>query len=111
MMGTRGIFAREYWGEDGVWIFDVPEEEGKEITFEDVSKAHPLVKKWEAVTEADAARWGVDLSIMDRELDENAEEESLMEARKGVTANKKATGEPAAPPGKIMGIPKSDLNW
>ncbi|KUJ14483.1 uncharacterized protein LY89DRAFT_536659, partial [Mollisia scopiformis] len=67
-LGTERVFAREWWGEDGVWRFEVPGEgEGIEVVFEDVAGAHPLVKKWEAVTEEEVKRWGLDLGIMDGE--------------------------------------------
>jgi hypothetical protein len=80
------IFGRQFFGEDGVWIYHVPsssssataerdgsaqekkgiEKEGEEgqkgaeeesdVTFEDVARAHPLVRKWADVVDGLLAR-------------------------------------------------------
>ena len=39
------IFGREWWGEDGIWKYEVQGKE-EEVTFPEVVNAHPLVKKW-----------------------------------------------------------------
>lgn len=51
------VFAKEWWGEDGVWRFEVGEEgkrEGRrgasageeEVTLAQVAEEHPLLKSW-----------------------------------------------------------------
>ncbi|KAF8862490.1 hypothetical protein BDZ45DRAFT_573628, partial [Acephala macrosclerotiorum] len=63
---TQSVFGRKYWGEDGIWIFEVPgDAEGKDVVFEDVARAHPFVKKWDGIVDAEVKRWGLDLRIMD----------------------------------------------
>jgi hypothetical protein len=39
----------------------------EEIVFADVAAAHPLLKKWTALVDAEAARWKVDLNLLSRE--------------------------------------------
>ena len=39
------IFGREWWGEDGIWKYEVQGKE-EEVTFREVVDAHPLVKRW-----------------------------------------------------------------
>ena len=39
------IFGRDWWGEDGIWKYEVQGEE-EEVTFPEVVNAHPLVRKW-----------------------------------------------------------------
>ncbi|KAE9370868.1 hypothetical protein N431DRAFT_315479, partial [Stipitochalara longipes BDJ] len=70
-LGTKSVFGREWWGEDGVWKFEVPGEgDGKEVLFPDVAGAHPLIVKWEKVIEEEVKRWGLDLGIMEGEHEE-----------------------------------------
>lgn len=73
---TESVFGREWWGEDGIWRFEVPGEGEGEVTFVDVAGAHPLVTKWEKVVEGEVERWGLDLGIMEVEhVDEGKSEE------------------------------------
>lgn len=37
------VFGREWWGEDGVWRFEV---EGEGVTFERVVECHPVLRRW-----------------------------------------------------------------
>jgi hypothetical protein len=113
-LGTKSVFAREWWGEDGVWRFEVPGEgDGMEVTFPDVAGAHPLVAKWERVVEVEVERWGLDLDIMEGE---HAEEEHIEEgakSRQDATRNNRATevSENTEGLAKVMGVAKRDLNW
>ncbi|KEQ74275.1 hypothetical protein M436DRAFT_10791, partial [Aureobasidium namibiae CBS 147.97] len=45
-LGLQSLFGKEYFGEDGIWVFEVQGEGEGEVTFRDVADAHPLVKKW-----------------------------------------------------------------
>lgn len=55
-LGVEQVFAREWWGEDGVWRFEVGEEgreKGEaggggeeEVTLAMVAEEHPLLKSW-----------------------------------------------------------------
>ena len=69
---TQNVFGREWWGEDGIWTFEVPGEgdEGKEVLFPDVVAAHPLVVKWGAVVQEEVETWDLDLNLMEREHEE-----------------------------------------
>lgn len=41
------LFGKEYFGADGIWTYDVPDDsEAEEVTFRQVADAHPLLKKW-----------------------------------------------------------------
>ena len=50
---VQRLFGEEYFGQDGIWLYDVPGQEHEgETTFAAVTMAHPLVKKWlDAVNE------------------------------------------------------------
>ncbi|KAM0803390.1 hypothetical protein BDR22DRAFT_785043, partial [Usnea florida] len=39
------IFERQWWGEDGIWRYEVHGKD-EEVTFREVVDAHPLVRKW-----------------------------------------------------------------
>lgn len=64
-LSMRCLFAEEFFGGDGVWIYPVPaaEREGEEnVTFAEVAKAHPRVVEWERRTMELADRLGLPLS-------------------------------------------------
>lgn len=44
----QNLFGAEYFGSDGIWLYDVPGQdlETTEVTFRDVAAAHPLLKRW-----------------------------------------------------------------
>jgi len=111
-LSTQSVFGREWWGEDGIWKYDVlGEGQGKEIVFPDVAAAHPLLKKWEENVDAEVKRWGLDLEIMDHEHVE--EEGAASDTKRPKPAEgKEVAVEPASSStGLFMGIPKKDLNW
>ncbi|KAJ5040574.1 uncharacterized protein L3040_006226 [Drepanopeziza brunnea f. sp. 'multigermtubi'] len=112
---TEVVFGREFWGEDGVWRFEVPGDgkEGSEVVFSDVAGAHPLVRKWEGLVAEEVRRWGLDLGILDGE---GGEEEVMGEKKKGAMSKTVGKGEMeseavAAGMAKAMGIQKKDLAW
>lgn len=43
-LAIENIFGREWWGEDGIWKYEVQGKE--EVTFREVVDAHPLVGRW-----------------------------------------------------------------
>jgi len=61
---TESVFGREWWGEDGIWKFEVNGMEEEEVTFEDVAAQHPVVVKWEEIVKKEVERWGIDLDIL-----------------------------------------------
>jgi hypothetical protein len=60
---TEGVFGRQYWGEDGIWVYDVQEGGGG---WKDVVDAHPLIQSWEAVVAEEVAKVHLDTGVMDR---------------------------------------------
>lgn len=60
---TEGVFGRQYWGEDGIWVYDVQESGGG---WKDVVDAHPLIQSWEAVAAEEVAKVRLDTGVMDR---------------------------------------------
>lgn len=44
-LAIEKIFGREWWGEDGIWRYEVVGKEG-EVTFREVVSAHPVVRRW-----------------------------------------------------------------
>ncbi len=109
---TQSVFGREWWGEDGVWKFDVPgEKDGKEVVFTDIAGAHPLVMKWEDIVGEEVKRWGLDLRVMDGEHDEVSTKEEETSKQERTKKDRSAEASEATGPGKIMGVVKKDLNW
>lgn len=67
-LSTESVFGPEYWGKDGVWIYNIPgEETGGEVTWKEVVDAHPLVKKWEEVVKNKAEIYRVSLEGLEGE--------------------------------------------
>jgi len=56
----ESVFGREWWGENGLWTFEVighGDGEGEEeATFSEVADAHPLLKRWGEVVEKEMER-------------------------------------------------------
>ncbi|KAK2001204.1 essential protein Yae1 [Colletotrichum falcatum] len=61
---TDSIFAPAFWNTDGTWKFDVDEHAGEEMLFSDVARAHPLIRKWTRVADAEVERWGIVLDAI-----------------------------------------------
>ncbi|KAG4033173.1 hypothetical protein MFRU_005g01870 [Monilinia fructicola] len=94
---TEKVFAREWWGEDGIWKFEVPEEkDGKDVVFPDVAAAHPLLKKWHSIVEEEMRRWSLDTELME------GNEEDVVPVRPQMKADSVE---------QKIGTVKSDLNW
>ncbi|KAK3697119.1 Essential protein Yae1, N terminal [Vermiconidia calcicola] len=46
-LDVRKLFGQEWFGEDGVWRYDVAGQgEEEEVTFKEVAEAHPVLRKW-----------------------------------------------------------------
>ena len=62
-LALDNVFAPQYWGEDGVWKYEVhsgTKSEGEtDITFESVVESHPLVRKWATILERAMERAGI----------------------------------------------------
>ena len=58
------LFGKEYFGEDGIWTYDVlnQDAEVEDITFKEVADAHPLVKRWTKIARDLAEDSGLDLT-------------------------------------------------
>lgn len=84
---TQNVFGREWWGEDGIWTFELPGEgEGREVLFPDVARAHPLVGKWEEVVKLEVEMWGLDLRVLEKE-DEEKDAGKGMKTKEEPSAN------------------------
>lgn len=60
------IFSPDYWAPDGNWSYDVePENNGDQVLFPDVAKAHPLIRKWTAIVDEQVRLWKIDRSVLD----------------------------------------------
>jgi hypothetical protein len=98
---TQSVFGAEWWGEDGIWKFEVEGEgEGKEVLFPDVANAHPLIRKWEGVVEEEMQRWELDVGVMERE---NENEEKRAETKEALARQDGGTS-------KTLGGTK-ELSW
>ncbi|CCU82031.1 ABC1 domain containing protein/yae1 [Blumeria hordei DH14] len=117
------IYDKMWWDSDGSWTYAVVgavcDEDNSVITYDDVARAHPLLKKWDDIVAEEIAQWHVDLFVLDKDpavaglpnstADKNsfaAQEDNIM-ALSVHQAGKKVTG---AAPGDLALI-KDDLNW
>lgn len=66
-LSTDKIFGPEYWAPDGNWSYDVKAENGDDVVFPDVARAHPLIRKWTDVVDEQMKLWKIDRSILDDE--------------------------------------------
>jgi hypothetical protein len=90
-LSIKRVLGAEYWTDEGVWKYKVEgEEEGKEVVFPDVVRAHPLIRKWQGIMDGELHRWGLDLGIMDRVRGE--EETGVGKAREDIPPEKSAAG-------------------
>jgi hypothetical protein len=54
------LFSRQYFGEDGVWIYHVPGQENEsEVTFARIAEAHPVITLWSKRLDELCGRLGV----------------------------------------------------
>ncbi|PQE06302.1 ABC1 domain containing yae1 protein [Rutstroemia sp. NJR-2017a BBW] len=86
-MWSEEVFGREWWGEDGIWKFEVP---GEDVVFPDVAAAHPLVKQWGEIVQREIEKWTLDMKLMEGNDDADPDPDA-------------GSVRPAAP--------KADLNW
>ena len=61
-LSVQSLFGKEYFGSDGIWTYQVPGQDHEEnVTFEEVSDAHPLLSKWNTVVSELALDIGLQL--------------------------------------------------
>jgi hypothetical protein len=90
-LSIKRVLGAEYWTDEGIWKYKVEgEEEGKEVVFPDVVRAHPLIGKWQGIMDGELQRWGLDLGIMDRVREED--EIAVGKSREDVLPEKSAPG-------------------
>ncbi|KAI4746528.1 essential protein-like protein Yae1 [Aureobasidium sp. EXF-12298] len=62
-LGLQSLFAREWFGEDGIWKFEVEGRDQGEVTFRDVADAHPVIGKWTTEIDELKKRFGVEFQM------------------------------------------------
>ncbi|CAN8101448.1 unnamed protein product [Discula destructiva] len=77
-LDLQNVFSQVYWNADGTWKYAIEEGEGQageegDVLFSHVAEAHPLVRKWTGIVEAQMNKWGVQeqLPLLQRKDDEN----------------------------------------
>lgn len=60
-LGLTSLFGRDYFGEDGIWKYEVDGKED-EVTFREVADAHPIIAKWTKRAGELERRVGLDLA-------------------------------------------------
>lgn len=79
-LGLQAVFSPEYWDSDGTWKYEVGgrdsdgDGQADVVVFSHVAEAHPVVRKWTAVVEAQMQKWGLDeqLPLLQRRDEEDA---------------------------------------
>ncbi|KAF2438666.1 hypothetical protein P171DRAFT_422974 [Karstenula rhodostoma CBS 690.94] len=72
----ESVLGREWVDEEGIFKWDVEGHEGDEdVTFQEVARCHPVVKRWLGTMEELARRLGVDLDAVEKARGEGAEAE------------------------------------
>ncbi|KAI0996634.1 hypothetical protein K3495_g11550 [Podosphaera aphanis] len=67
-LALQRIFSDEWWTTDGIWSYTVAVVRGDRdadhtVTFEDVAREHPVLKRWEVVAGNESRRWNLNLKI------------------------------------------------
>ncbi|KAL9133741.1 MAG: hypothetical protein Q9175_005084 [Cornicularia normoerica] len=57
-LAIEKIFGREWWGEDGIWRYEVQGKE-EDVTFREVVDVHPLVRTWVEIVDQEMKIAGV----------------------------------------------------
>ncbi|KAG9672368.1 essential protein-like protein Yae1, partial [Aureobasidium melanogenum] len=73
-LGLQSLFAREWFGEDGIWKFEVEGRDEGEVTFRDVADAHPVIGKWATEIDELKKRFGVEFQVRARSEGDDEEE-------------------------------------
>lgn len=68
------LLGEEWFGEDGVWLYEV--QDGEDVSFEEVAKAHPALRKWEAKVRQLAHSAGMRLEGLATDVEEKGEASS-----------------------------------
>lgn len=110
-LGVRSVFSQVYWNADGTWKYDVAPassgdgagEEGETVLFSHVAEAHPLVKKWTAIVQAQMETWGLQeqLPLLQRRDDDDDE----------AVAKPKGSAKATAQPQTEAKAPGGALSW
>ncbi|GAB7351908.1 hypothetical protein MBLNU459_g2450t1 [Dothideomycetes sp. NU459] len=62
-LGLKSLFGKDYFGEDGIWTYEVRGGRSEDdVTFREVADAHPVVARWEARIRQLESRFGLDLT-------------------------------------------------
>ena len=73
-LGLQSLFGREWFGEDGIWTFEVEGKNEEEVTFRDVADAHPVIWKWTTEVEELKKKFGVEFQVRARPEGDDEEE-------------------------------------
>lgn len=61
-LALQNLFSAEYFGQDGIWKYEVGDEgEDEEVTFGVVADGHPVVRKWAEEVEGLKKRFGFEI--------------------------------------------------
>ncbi|KAH0367759.1 essential protein-like protein Yae1, partial [Aureobasidium melanogenum] len=71
-LGLQSLFGKYYFGEDGIWKFEVEGKEG-EVTFRDVAEQHPVIVRWTQEVEELKKRFGIEFLVRERQEGEDEE--------------------------------------
>ena len=72
-LGLKRLFSSEWFGEDGIWKFEVEGGES-EVTFRDVADGHPLIREWTEEVESLKQKFGIEIKARPRDEGEDEEE-------------------------------------
>ena len=75
-LGLQSLFGREWFGEDGIWKFEVHGKDEEDVTFRDVADAHPLIGKWTLEVEELKKKFGIVIQARERPEGDDEEEKT-----------------------------------
>lgn len=76
-LGLQSLFGREWFGEDGIWKFEVHGKDEEEVMFRDVADAHPLIEKWSLEVEELKKKFGIVIQARERPDGDDEEEKTF----------------------------------
>jgi len=62
-LSVQSLFGQDFFGSDGIWLYEVPvpEDGVGEATFQQIAEAHPVLKKWHREVARISGDSGLDL--------------------------------------------------
>ena len=59
-LGLEQVFSKEYWSEQGIWLYEVFGHDG-EPTVQEIVEHHPLLRAWRKCADEEIRKSGIEV--------------------------------------------------